>query len=292
MEAPKSWKIEPAKQAFDLATVGQSARFTFTVTAPPTTEAAKITAAAVINGERYHNQRQEVSYPHLPRQLLQPPAVVQAVSFEMATRGHTIGYLPGAGDTLVDNLQQMGYAVKILDDANLSAKDLEGLDAVVIGVRAFNVRNNIAKAMPTLFAYIESGGTVISQYNRHDKLKTEKIAPYDLHISNDRVTDEKAPVTFLSPENPILNTPNKITNADFDGWVQERGLYFPNSWDAHFTPILAVNDTGEQPHSGALLAAQYGKGYYIYTGLGFFRQLPAGVPGAYRLFANLVSIGK
>ncbi len=292
LEAPSGWKVEPAKQTFNLATVGQSAQFTFSITAPSKSDTAKITAAAVMNGERYHNQRLEVSYPHLPRQLLQPPAVVQAVSFDLATRGHTVGYLPGAGDTLVENLQQMGYAVKVLDDANLTAKDLEGLDAVVIGIRAFNVRDSIEKAMPTLFAYIENGGTVISQYNRHDKLKTEKIAPYDLHLSNDRVTDEKAPVTFLSPESPILNTPNKITSADFDGWVQERGLYFPNSWDEHFTPILAFNDQGELPHKGALLAAQYGKGHYIYTGLGFFRQLPAGVPGAYRLFANMVSIGK
>jgi hypothetical protein len=163
---------------------------------------------------------------------------------------------------------------------------------VVLGVRAFNVRNNIAKAMPALFAYVESGGTVVVQYNRHDKLKVDKVAPYDLHISNDRVTDEKAPVTFLAPDNPILNTPNKITSADFDGWVQERGLYFPNQWDEHFTPILAFSDKGELPHAGALLSAQYGKGHYIYTGLGFFRQLPAGVPGAYRLFANMVSLGK
>jgi len=299
LEAPKDWKIEPAKQSFNLASVGQSAQFTFTVTAPPKSatspapfDSAKIMATAVMNGERYHNQRQEISYAHLPRQLLQPPAVLQAVSFDLATRGHTIGYLPGAGDSLAENLQQMGYAVKMLDDANLAAKDLEGLDAVVIGIRAFNVRANIGKAMPTLFTYIENGGTVVTQYNRHDKLKSEKIAPYDLHISNDRVTDEKAPVTFLAPDSPILNTPNKITSADFDGWVQERGLYFPNQWDEHFTPILAFSDNGELPHAGGLLAAQYGKGYYIYTGLGFFRQLPAGVPGAYRLFANMVSIGK
>lgn len=292
LEAPSDWKIDPKKQTFNLADVGETAKFTFTVTAPNNAATTKITASAEVDGERYHNQRQIVSYAHLPRQLLQPPAVMNAVSFDLATRGHTIGYLPGAGDSLVENLQQMGYAVKILDDANLTAKELEGVDAVVIGVRAFNVRNNIAKAMPALFTYIENGGTVIAQYNRHDKLKVEKIAPYDLHISNDRVTDEKAPVTFLAPDNPILNTPNKITNADFEGWVQERGLYFPNQWDEHFTPILAFSDKGELPHAGGLLAAQYGKGYYIYTGLGFFRQLPAGVPGAYRLFANMVSLGK
>ncbi len=292
LEMPSEWKVDPSKQAFDLKNVGETGKFTFTVTAPEKASSARITASANIDGERYHNQRQEVSYAHLPRQLLQPPAQMSAVSFDLATRGHTIGYLPGAGDSLVENLQQMGYAVKILDDANLTAQDLEGVDAVVLGVRAFNVRNNIDKAMPVLFSYVESGGTVVVQYNRHDKLKLEKIAPYDLHISNDRVTDEKAPVTFLAPDSPILNTPNKITNADFDGWVQERGLYFPNQWDEHFTPILAFSDKGELPHAGALLAAQYGKGYYIYTGLGFFRQLPAGVPGAYRLFANMVSLGK
>jgi hypothetical protein len=189
-------------------------------------------------------------------------------------------------------MRQMGYTVKILDDTNLTPDQLRNLDAVVIGVRAFNVRNNIAAAMPALFDYIKDGGTVIAQYNRPDKLKVDKIAPYDLHISADRVTDEKAAVTFLAPEHPVLNTPNKITNADFDGWVQERGLYFPNKWDEHFTPILAFNDPGEAPMKGSLLVAQYGKGYYIYTGLVFFRELPAGVPGAYRLLANMISIGK
>jgi len=294
LKTSSTWKIEPAQQSFDLAAAGDSARFIFKITAPETSNisTAQFTAIANVDGEKYHHQRQEVSYPHLPRQLLQPPAVMHAVSFDLATRGHTVGYLPGAGDTLAENLQEMGYAVKVLDDASLTASDLEGLDAVVIGVRALNVRNNISSAMPVLFSYVENGGTVIVQYNRHDKLKAEKVAPYDLHISNDRVTDEKAPVKFLAPDNPILNTPNKITSADFDGWVQERGLYFPNKWDARFTPILAFNDIGEDPHEGALLAAKYGKGYYIYTGLGFFRQLPAGVPGAYRLFANMVSIGK
>jgi hypothetical protein len=186
----------------------------------------------------------------------------------------------------------MGYAVKVLDDANLSAKDLLGLDAVVLGVRALNVRSEIGRAMPVLLSYVESGGNLIVQYNRPDKLKSEKFAPYDLHISTDRVTDEKATMTFLVPANPVMHQPNEITEADFAGWIQERGLYFPNKWDERFTPILACNDPGESPMKGALLVAQYGKGYYVYTGLSFFRQLPAGIPGAYRLFANLVSIGK
>jgi hypothetical protein len=186
----------------------------------------------------------------------------------------------------------MGYSVKMLDDTNLTPEQLRELDAVVIGVRAFNVRDNIASQLPVLFAYVENGGTIIAQYNRPDGLKTNRLAPFDLRLSGDRVTDEKAAVTFLAPDHLVLNTPNKITSADFDGWIQERGIYFPNQWDEHFTPILAFNDPGESPLKGGLLVAQYGKGYFVYTGLVFFRQLPDGVPGAFRLFANLISLGK
>jgi hypothetical protein len=146
--------------------------------------------------------------------------------------------------------------------------------------------------MPALFAYVEAGGNVIEQYNRPDGLKTNQFAPFDLRLSGDRVTDEQATIVFLAPDHPALNTPNKITSADFDGWVQERGIYFPSEWDNHWTPILACNDPGEGPKKGSLLIAQHGKGYFVYTGLVFFRQLPAGVPGAYRLFSNLVSLGK
>ena len=179
---------------------------------------------------------------------------------------------------MADCLTEMGYEVTQLDDADLTANNLQQFDAVVIGVRAFNVRTNLTPHLPALFAYVEAGGTVVDQYNRPDP-KVTPLAPYDLHLSNDRVTDETAAMTFLAPDHPVLNTPNKISNADFDGWVQERGIYFPNQWDAHFTPILACHDPGEAPLKGSLLVAQYGKGYYVYTGLVFFRQLPAGVPG-------------
>jgi len=224
--------------------------------------------------------------------LLQPLAELKAISLELATRGHAVGYLPGAGDSVAENLKQMGYSVKVLDDTNLTPEQLRDLDAVVIGVRAFNVRDNIASQLPVLFAYVETGGTIVAQYNRPDGLKTNRLAPFDLRLSGDRVTDENAAVTFLSPDHLVLNTPNKITSADFDGWIQERGIYLPNQWDEHFTPILAFNDPGDSPLKGGLLVAQYGKGYFVYTGLVFFRELPAGVPGAFRLFANLISLGK
>ena len=292
LEAPQGWDVSPAKQSFHLATVGERVRLKFSITAPPQSATAKIIADAEIGGVRYRNQRVEINYPHIPPQLLQPLASLKAVSLELANRGHTVGYLPGAGDSVAENLKQMGYSVKMLDDTDLTPEQLHGLDAIVIGVRAFNVRNNLASQLPVLFSYVENGGTIVAQYNRPDGLKTTKLAPFELHLSGDRVTDENATVIFLAPDHPVLNTPNKITSADFDGWVQERGIYFPNQWDDHFTPILAFNDPGESPLKGGLLVAQYGKGYFVYTGLVFFRELPAGVPGAFRLFANLISLGK
>jgi hypothetical protein len=167
----------------------------------------------------------------------------------------------------------------------------------VIGIRAFNVRTDLAAGLPALFAYVEAGGNLIVQYNTPNDLKTTRLAPYDLKLSRDlphnRVTDEKAPITLLVPDHPAFTTPNRIVPADFDGWVQERGLNFPSEWDTtHFTALLACNDAGEAPLKSGLLVARYGKGYFVYTGLSWFRQLPAGVPGAYRLFANLLSLGK
>jgi LmbE family N-acetylglucosaminyl deacetylase len=293
LSAPAGWTIKPATQALRLAEVGAKERFTFTVTAPAASIAANISARAQIGGAVYGNQRVEISYQHIPVQLLQPPAGFKAVSFELATRGKQIGYVPGAGDSVAEGLEQMGYPVTRLTGAELTAGRLKDFDAVVIGIRAFNVRTDLVAQLPALFGFVEAGGNVIVQYNRPGgDLKTEDLAPYSLKLSQERVTDEDAPVTLLATNHPALNTPNKISDADFKGWVQERGVYFPSKWDDHFIPILACNDPGEAPKAGSLLIAQDGKGYFIYTGLAFFRQLPAGVPGAYRLFANLVSLGK
>jgi hypothetical protein len=186
----------------------------------------------------------------------------------------------------------MGYVVTTLENADLTADGLKKFDAVVFGVRAFNTRDDIGNYMPAVFDYVKAGGTVIEQYNTSRGLKSDRFAPYPLTLSRDRVTDENAVVTILAPDHPALNTPNKIVPADFDGWVQERGLYFPNSWDEHFVPLIACNDSGEPATSGGLLVAEYGEGHFVYTGISWFRELPAGVPGAYRMFANLVSLGK
>jgi len=292
LEAPAGWFVSPSKQSFKIAKVGDRSRITFTVTAPPTPSAASLAANVDLKGVRFGSGRVEIRYAHLPLLLLQPPARVKVVSLELANRGRQVGYLPGAGDSVAENLEQMGCTVTRLTGADLTPERLRGLDAVVIGIRAFNTRTDLAEQMPALFAYVEGGGNVIAQYNRPEGIKVSKIAPYDLRLSQERVCEEKAPVTLLALDHPALNSPNKITIADFDGWVQERGSYFPTQWDEHFVPILACSDTGESPKSGGLLVARYGKGYFVYTGLTFFRQLPGAVPGAYRLFANLVSLGK
>ena len=296
LTGPAGWKISPASQPFKIAKVGDKMRVNFTVTAPAQAARGALAATADIGGASYGTGRYVFNYAHIPLQLLQPPARLKVAAFDFAIRGKNVGYLPGAGDSVAENLEQMGYTVKQLTDTDLTPEKLSGLDAVVIGVRAFSERRNLEANLPGLFAWVEAGGTVVAQYNRpNNNIRT--LAPYALSIAGGapqlRVTDETAPVTILAPDHPAVNVPNKITNADFDGWVQERGAYFPSTWDKeHFTSLFAMSDPGEKQPDSSVLVAQHGKGYYVYTGIGFFRQLPAGVPGAYRLFANLVSLGK
>jgi hypothetical protein len=292
VQIPAGWKIEPASRPLQIAEAGGLSRLTFTVTAPLEPASATLTAHAAVQGKDFSCQRIALQYRHIPPQLLQPPASVKAVTLQMAIRGRQVGYIAGAGDSVAECLQQMGYQVTMLTGPELTAERLQGLDAVVVGVRAFNVRTDLATNMPALFTYVEGGGTLIEQYNRPNDLKVDQLTPFSLRISGDRVTDENAPVTLLAPDHPALTIPNKITDADFAGWIQERGLYFPNQWDEHFTPLLACGDPGETPLRGGLLVGKYGQGYVVYSGLAWFRQLPGGVPGAYRLFANLVSLSK
>ncbi len=291
LSMPAGWKIAPRSQKFQTST-GSQARHTFEVTPPARAASASIVAQATVNGRTYDNGRVDIRYPHIGHLLLQPTARLTTVSFDLKIRGRDVGYVEGAGDSVAECLTQMGYTVKPLSASDLTEEGLRGLDAVVIGVRAFNVRRDLDKHMPALFAFVESGGNLIVQYNRPEGLKSDRFAPYDLGLSSQRVTDEQSPVTFLLPDHPALNTPNKITRADFDGWVQERGIYFPVEWDKHFKPILAFKDPNEPPLEGGILIAPHGHGNVIYTSLAWFRELPAGVPGAYRLFANLVSLGK
>ncbi|MGC4081638.1 MAG: PIG-L family deacetylase [Vicinamibacterales bacterium] len=295
LKAPAGWTVAPASQPFTFATAGEKAAFKFTLTSPAGGGAGTLAAEAEMGGRTYSNQRIELRYSHLPLLLLQPTASVRLASFDLAIRGKNLGYLPGAGDYVGECLEQMGYHVRRLVGSDLTPEKLAGLDAVVIGVRAFNERADLKDHLAGLFAWVEQGGTVVAQYNRPNGLAAPTLAPYALSIEGPapqlRVTDERAAVTALA-EHAALMAPNRIAAADWDGWVQERGAYFPSKWDeAHFTPLLAMSDPGEAPLKSSLLVARHGKGVYIYTGLAFFRQLPAGVPGAWRLFANLVSLG-
>jgi hypothetical protein len=292
LKAPHAWTVTPASQPFRLSSAGDRAKLSFTVKAPSAPGTANLAVEARVGDRTWNTGRVMIRHEHIPVQLLQPPARLKAVALDLAIKGRRVGYVLGAGDRVAEGLEEMGYEVTRLAGADLTPQKLAGLDAVVIGVRAYNVRDDLAAGLPALFAYVEGGGTVVAQYNRPNGLKTSRIAPYDLRLSDARITDEEAPVTFLAPDHPALSTPNKIGASDMEGWVQERGIYFPTQWDSHFTPILASGDRGETPLKGGLLVAKHGRGHFVYTGLVFFRQLPAGVPGAYRLFANLVSLGK
>ena len=196
----------------------------------------------------------------------------------------------GAGDAVHTGLTQMGYSVTLLEPHLLSPDYLKPFDVIITGIRAYNTVQELSSKQIYLLDFVKNGKTLIVQYNTLDDLTSPNFSPYPLQISRDRVTEEKAEVRFLDPSHPLLKYPNKITTADFTNWKQEIGLYFPKQWDPAFTPLLSANDTGESAKNGLLLHAKYGNGHYIYTGLSFFRELPEGVPGAYRLLANLISI--
>jgi len=292
LQVPDSWKVSPENLDFDIQGKGASKTFSFSVTPPKDAKESEIKPLVTIHGEEYSDEIVTIDYDHIPFQTLVMPAKAKLVKLNIEKKGDNIGYIVGAGDVVPESLEQIGYKVTLLDPANINAQNLEKYDAVVVGIRAYNTVETLKFKQSELLKYTNNGGTLIVQYNNNRGIVTNDLAPYKLELSRDRVTEEDAEVTFLSPQASVLNTPNKISSSDFENWVQERGLYFPNSWGSKFTPILSMHDTDEPPMDGSLLISKYGKGYYIYTGLSFFRQFPVGVPGAYRLFANLVSIGK
>jgi hypothetical protein len=265
---------------------------TFSIKPPNQNNEGTLRAIASIDGRDYSLERVRISYPHIGVQTLMPPAQAKLVRADIRKEGEHIGYIPGAGDDVPESLRQIGYSVKMLSESEITAKNLAQFSAVVLGIRAYNTQDRISTWLPELFDYVKNGGLAIAQYNTTADLKTNHLGPYPLEISRDRVTDENAQVRVLAPDNPLMNAPNKITPKDFEGWVQERGLYFPNKWDAAWIPILSCNDPKEKPLDGGLLVTKSGKGVFIYTSYSWFRQLPAGVPGAYRLFANMLSLGK
>lgn len=287
---PSGWMAEPRSQEVSIPLQGDERVIRFRITPPATESVAEADLQIEVDGTTYPYSLYEVRYEHVPHQSVIQPAKARLVHVPLAGTDRKIGYIAGAGDQLPSCLREAGYGVDVLEDDDLTAENLAKYDALLAGVRAYNTRDGLKYRQEAIKQYIEGGGTFIVQYNTNRGLVTNP-SPLPLKVSRERVTDEKAAIRLLQPTHPALTGPNAIGAKDFEGWVQERGLYFPDSWDKAFTPLLAAADPGEKESEGLLLVAPYGKGHYIYTGLAFFRQLPAGVPGAYRLLANLIALG-
>jgi len=294
LSLPKGWTAEPASIPFELGAkdAEQTMQFRVQPGAGAAEGKSELRAVATVEGQAYARGYQTIEYTHIPTQTLFPEAVAPLVKLDLRRKGQEIGYLMGAGDEVPDALRQIGYTVTLLKPEDLTEPNLRRYDAVVLGVRAYNTLDRLKTLQPTLLKYVEQGGNLVVQYTVSRGTVLPQIGPYPLTLSTDRVTVENAPVTFLNPTQPLLNTPNKITSKDFEGWVQEQGLYYPSQWDPKYKTVLSSHDPGEKAKESAILVADYGKGHYIYTGLSLFRELPAGVPGAYRILTNMVSLGK
>jgi LmbE family N-acetylglucosaminyl deacetylase len=301
-DTPQGWKVEPATAPFTLNEAGEAREVRFRLTPPPAEMKGRFKVVAKANGVEVSTGVDVIAYSHIPAQTVLLPSEGKLAAVPLKTLAHRVGYVMGASDKEPESLRQMGCQVDLLTEKDLSSGNLAVYDAIVTGIRAYAVRPDLRASQPKLLDYVKNGGTLIVQYNNNaDRRGSPSVAealdhlgPYPFQIAgNDaRVTQEDAPVKVLQPLSPLLNTPNKITQADFEGWVQERGLYFANKWDEHYQTPLETHDSGEKDLAGALLYTRYGKGAYIFTAFSWFRQLPAGVPGAYRIFANLISAGK
>ncbi|MDX1667716.1 MAG: LmbE family protein, partial [Saprospiraceae bacterium] len=300
LEAGEGWQVSPEVIPFRLDIKGSQQSLQFELTPPAGQVESEVRAVVTLaDGEAYELEKKEIAYDHIPRQTIFTENKSKAVKVDLQKGGSRIGYIMGAGDDVPVSLVQAGYEVELLDVDNLSAESLMVYDAVVIGIRAYNTVDELRFKQEQLFRYVEEGGTLVVQYQKSSRFDSrlvipmEEIAPYELQITRDRVTVEEADMTFLEPGHSVLNHPNQIGDQDFEGWVQERGLYFAGEWDEEaWTPIFSCHDPGETAKKGSLLVARYGEGHYVYTGLSFFRQLPAGVPGAFRLFANILALGQ
>ncbi len=290
LQIPNGWEVTPKEIAFTIQQKNDKQTVSFIVTAPKNQSEGKLKVIASSNGKMYKKELVEINYNHIPKQSVLLNSEAKIVRLNIQKSGNYIGYIKGAGDTVPENLRQIGYTVDEINPLEINNKNLHKFDAIVLGIRAYNVVKELKFKQKFLLNYVEKGGNMVVQYNTNRNV--DVAAPFTLNLSRDRVTDEFAEVRILEKKHELLNFPNKITTDDFNGWVQERGLYFPDSWSKEYTPILSMNDKGETAKKGSLLIAKYGKGNYIYTGLSFFRELPAGVSGAYKLFANMLSVGK
>lgn len=296
LQLPAGFSATPTQVEFALAQKGDTETVTFQLmpSAGAGTGGGTLRVQAEIAGEIFEQGLQTIDYPHIPIQTLYPPATVNLVRLDLAKPTRPVGYITGAGDDVATALRQVGYEVIVLDEEALRQGTLQRFGAIVVGVRALNTRKTLMQHRERLLAYVAAGGNLIMQYNTNNRIAklSASLGPFPFEISQDRVTEEDAEVVLEQPIHPVLLRPHRIVPADFTGWQQERGLYFAGSWDARYQTVLSMHDAGETPKKGSLIIARHGKGTFVYTGLAFFRQLPAGVPGAYRLFANLLAQGQ
>ncbi len=293
LEVPRGWKVAPKFLDIQIKQKGDTQNYDFVVTPTKSDSEGKLKAIVLIDGKKHDKELIEIEYDHIPKQSILKKSAAKVVRLNIKRAGNFIGYIKGAGDAVPESLEQIGYTVKMINAEDINEEYLKQFDAIVVGVRAYRSVPELKYKQKFLLKYVENGGNMIVQYNKTiPRGGRDPQAPYSLNVSADRVTEENAKVTILAKDHSVMNYPNKITEKDFEGWVQERGLYFPDAWSSEYIPILSMNDKGDTPKEGSLLVAKYGKGNYIYTGLSFFRELPAGVSGAYKLFANILSIGK
>jgi hypothetical protein len=292
---PQGWRAQPDKVDLNLPTRGEENQSKFQIFPANLKESrANLQAALDIAGKTYSEQYTLVTRDDLGSFYFYQPAVqhVSIVDVKLPTN-LKVAYIMGAGDDIPTVLRQVGMNVTLIPAAKLAAEDLSQYGSIVLGARAYETQPDIVKGNQKLLDFVSNGGTLVVQNNNDvGNFNSQHLTPYPATLSRARVSVEEAPVTILAPDDPRFHSPNEITQKDFDGWVQERGLYFMSSWDEHFKPLLSCHDPAEPEQKGGLLVAKYGKGTYIYTGYAFFRQLPAGVPGAIRLFVNLVSAGR
>lgn len=290
LQVPQNWKIEPENHHFDILQKNDKQVVEFLVFPSKNQQEGILKVVTTIDEKEFDKELIEIKYNHIPKQTVLLNSEAKIVRLNIEKSGNNIGYIKGAGDLIPESLRQIGYQVEEIILSEITEVSLQKYDAIILGIRAYNIIDELKFKQKYLLDFVENGGNLIVQYNTDRGV--DVAAPFMLKLSNDRVTDESSEVLFLDETHPILNFPNKISQDDFKGWTQERGLYFPNSWGQEFTPIFSMNDKGETPKKGSLLVAKFGKGNYIYTGLSFFRELPSGVSGAYKLFANMLSLPK
>lgn len=289
LKLPQGWKAEQELIPFTFQHKAEVRDIEVNITPEKGSKDGVIAVSVICAGQEYNLSYREISYAHIPVLSLFPAAEARLQQAQLNYGGKRIAYIAGAGDLIPQSLQQIGYQVTQLTPNQILTNDLSVYDAIITGVRLYNISNEIQQMQGRLLTYVEQGGNLLVQYNVNAPLKLASIGPYPMKLGRGRVTEEDAAVKFLKPEHPVLNYPNQISSADFEGWIQERGLYFANDYDPRYEAIFSMHDRGEAPADGSLLIANYGKGKFVYTGLAFFRELPAGVPGAYRLFVNLIS---